>query len=201
MSRHQSWLLFLSVAAFSTGCVSTLAAVSSGQVGCPESEIEILDHSPGLVCTTWVAACRGQRFFCSSLSGTHSIQVSCSPQQRPMMANAYRTASSPTGCQHDGQCKGDRICQSGRCVDPHPDKATAAKLPSSPAKEETRPRTFAERKAECENGNSDLCVTLAKLIEDGQETPADRTRPADLYEIACRGGSNAGCLGLMRAKK
>lgn len=27
-------------------------------------------------------------------------------------------AASPGGCQNDAQCKGDRICQAGTCVDP-----------------------------------------------------------------------------------
>lgn len=183
------------------GCASTLASMASGQIGCPENEIEVLDHSPGLVSTTWVVACRGQRYYCSSVSGAYSIQASCSPQQRPTEARVSRP-SAPAGCQHDGQCKGDRICQAGRCVDPNPDKVVAAKPSAdSPAKAEPRPRSFAERKSECQGGNTELCLSLAKLIEQGQETPPDRTRPAELYEIACRAGSSAGCLGMMRSPK
>ncbi len=40
--------------------------------------------------------------------------------------------SAPLGCQYDTQCKGDRICHEGRCVDPDRAPAPAPEPTSTP---------------------------------------------------------------------
>lgn len=42
-------------------------------------------------------------------------------EQSPPQRTPAPTAASPaSGCSYDTQCKGDRICEAGRCVDPSP---------------------------------------------------------------------------------
>ena len=44
------------------GCAPNLKAVTSGRVGCPEAEIDIVEEGDG----TWTAVCRGQTYYCST---------------------------------------------------------------------------------------------------------------------------------------
>lgn len=103
-----------------TGCGS-LRAATSGQIGCAEDDIVITDDSPGWSSRTWTAQCHGKRYFCSAVStGKDTSQVTC---KRDNEEEAGATASPATppaaaGCQYDAQCKGDRVCVSGKCVAP-----------------------------------------------------------------------------------
>jgi hypothetical protein len=53
-------ILFLGALA-SAGCAANLKAVTSGRIGCPESEIDIVEEGDG----TWTAVCRGRTYYCS----------------------------------------------------------------------------------------------------------------------------------------
>lgn len=49
---------------------------SSGQIGCPEDQIEVSNVDQGMTTKTWVATCKGKKFYCSSsstgLAGGHT---------------------------------------------------------------------------------------------------------------------------------
>jgi hypothetical protein len=69
------------------GCGASLPAATSGQIGCPESDITISNEEPGFFNTTWTAECRGKRFYCSRVntganSGVHGTmsQINCTPE-------------------------------------------------------------------------------------------------------------------------
>ncbi|HVK61045.1 MAG TPA: hypothetical protein VM432_05825 [Bdellovibrionales bacterium] len=62
MKKYFVPLLFLVAA----GCASFAKNESSGQIGCPAEEIQIVnDSKTGLVNRTWTAECRDKRFYCS----------------------------------------------------------------------------------------------------------------------------------------
>ena len=57
------------------GCVSlrTVQNLSSGKIGCPPDEIKITNlQPPGLSPMTWVAECKGIKYYC-----TESVTASC----------------------------------------------------------------------------------------------------------------------------
>lgn len=72
------WLLVASLSALS-GCALGLATKSAGQVGCPASEIEIVDENIELFeAVNWTAVCNGKTYYCSEHGvGQGSSQVSC----------------------------------------------------------------------------------------------------------------------------
>ena len=115
-----------------SSCVS-LKSISSGQVGCPDSEITILEKKPQWLAYTWVAECRGHRYFCSGQNSNNNVlsDVSCkeeieSTPQGSVSSESTGEKISPTspsvttpsgaGCTYDTQCKDDRICVDGRCT-------------------------------------------------------------------------------------
>ena len=78
MRRSTSSLVAVGGLLLVSGCRPNLAAVSSGHVGCPASEITITDDFEGIGQRTWVAECRGTRYFCSAYQVTNqSGQASC----------------------------------------------------------------------------------------------------------------------------
>jgi len=52
------------------GCASqgTRAAMTSGEIGCPVSELQISDGDMGWTTNTWTATCRDKTFFCTYTS-------------------------------------------------------------------------------------------------------------------------------------
>lgn len=126
------WVLaagLLAVGVCSTvGCAS-LQSASSGQIGCAEKDIVIKDDQMGWNTRTWTAECHGKRFYCSAVqTGKEQSQISCkeepaaaavasAPQPQPTVP-AAPTPPPAEGCKFDTQCKGDRVCQKGECVDP-----------------------------------------------------------------------------------
>ena len=96
-----------------TGC-SFIPRVTSGQIGCSEERIRVYDDSVGWSSRTWKAECDGKHYACSLHSGGlyTTAQVQCSPMAGVMKQDAG------DGCQHDNQCKGNRICVQGECASP-----------------------------------------------------------------------------------
>jgi hypothetical protein len=116
-------ILVAAVFAFVPACVTTqiLAEESAGQVGCPPDEITISEKRDGAFNLVWKAQCRGTTYFC-----TFGDPTSCKEEaggatpapgtSQPSPRNDVPVAGS--GCQYDTQCKGERICEAGTCVDP-----------------------------------------------------------------------------------
>lgn len=125
-----AWLVALG------GC-TTLADVSSGHVGCPPGAITISDERQSWGGSTWTAECNGQRYTCSAHGGgsESTPQVSCTPMgSSAVPGGSDAVASEPVagGCQYDTQCKGDRVCEGGACVDPPSEAAGSAAAPATP---------------------------------------------------------------------
>jgi hypothetical protein len=99
-----------------TGCIG-LEGITSGQIGCPASEITITDDHQGFLDREWTAQCQGHVYYCSSSSSVNgrNHEMSCKENEPSQPASSPR---APTGCQYDTQCKGDRVCQAGKCVVP-----------------------------------------------------------------------------------
>jgi hypothetical protein len=126
-------ILLASLVASISGC-TTLADVSAGEVGCAPSDIVISDEDTSFGGRTWTAECAGRRFHCSSFGGGEgaTTQVSCAPAAGAPTTTVPGGANAPAalGCQYDNQCKGDRLCKKGECVDP-PVKEPPADAPAT----------------------------------------------------------------------
>jgi hypothetical protein len=111
----------VAVACLASGCVTSqiLADESSGQVGCPPDEITISDKRDGAFNLVWKAQCRGRTYFCTFGDPTSCKEEagSSGAPTEPPPEGAPADAPAAGGCQYDTQCKGDRICEQGRCVD------------------------------------------------------------------------------------
>ena len=144
MGTLNAWagcVMLVSIAVVAMGC-GGLRAASSGQIGCAEKDIVITDDKVGWSSRTWTAQCHGKRFFCSSVStGKAQSQVDCkeetAPSKPPATAAAASSARPSGGCEYDTQCKGDRICRDGQCVEP-PKKASEPP-PDKPAEQPGAP--------------------------------------------------------------
>lgn len=70
--------LGLSLLVVGNGACVSLPAVSSGQVGCAEDDITISNEESGWGAHTWIAECKGRRFFCTEAkTGNDSGQITC----------------------------------------------------------------------------------------------------------------------------
>ncbi len=110
-------VLLVSLALSAAGCGARLKAATVDQIGCPADEIEIKDYQADWSAETFTAMCHNKRHYCSRTgTGRGSFQVTCSPEQEsPPPAKL-----AAGGCQNDSQCKGDRICEAGACINPKP---------------------------------------------------------------------------------
>jgi hypothetical protein len=64
---------------------------------------------------------------CVQFYGAQCLDLACSPDMaRLAETSGGQTESQAAGCQYDTQCKGERICRSGRCVDPPAPRSTYA---------------------------------------------------------------------------
>jgi len=119
-----SAMLFVATASLSACGAGALKDATSGQIGCPSQEITIVDQQTGWSTATWTARCHDQMYYCSStMTGGNGSQIACHPSNvdsGEVAAVPASTAASaaPVGCQFDTQCKGERVCQGGVCVDP-----------------------------------------------------------------------------------
>ncbi|MEK6706551.1 MAG: hypothetical protein AAB116_13215 [Candidatus Poribacteria bacterium] len=58
------------------GCAS-LPKLTSGKIGCPPDEIKITDDNASIGTRTWIAKCRGKRYFCSAQAAGYTTDISC----------------------------------------------------------------------------------------------------------------------------
>ncbi|MBV1857884.1 MAG: hypothetical protein KUG77_05685 [Nannocystaceae bacterium] len=118
-------LLLVMAASLSVGC-TTLADVSSGQIGCSPEEITVAEDGNKWAARTWTAECTGVTYQCSAHGGGEgaTAQVACTPQAGAATPGGSNAAApepaTPAGCGFDTQCKGERICEAGTCVAPAP---------------------------------------------------------------------------------
>lgn len=103
------------------GCTPpNLPSITSGHIGCAEDDIVIADDEvSGFTAgtRTWNARCHGRTYYCTMLTVGPSTEVSCKEKASSTRGESAGSSSS-RGCQYDTQCKGDRICVRGGCVDP-----------------------------------------------------------------------------------
>lgn len=134
--RIENWgwkALFVALMVGAVGCAHNIKQATAGQIGCPSEEIEIVERSPGWNTGTWVAECRGRLYHCSSVSAGESVQVACKEDNATSGSEVTIVAPpAAQGCVYDTQCKADRVCEAGRCVEPPP-KSEA--LPAKPIDE------------------------------------------------------------------
>jgi hypothetical protein len=133
------------------GC-GGLQAVTSGQIGCAEEDIQIIDKHRGWADVTWTAECHGKRFYCSSFSSgageaatsqvtckeavAEQVQAAAAPplgSSSPATSAASAPAGETAGCHYDTQCKGDRLCIKGECAAPTSPPTATTPTPSQPA--------------------------------------------------------------------
>jgi hypothetical protein len=109
-----------------SGCASAfpVQGVTSGQIGCPEEDITITNDEPGFNERTWTAECNGRTYYCSAVGGGHGGGTVSCKESTDSAAKAAPPAAA-AGCQFDTQCKGNRICRAGACVDPQASTADA----------------------------------------------------------------------------
>jgi hypothetical protein len=114
-------------------CVTTqiLAEESSGQVGCPPEEITITNKRDGAFNLVWKAQCRGVTYFCTFGDPTSCKEEAGGPSAAPPTPPSDDTpAAAGAGSQYATQCKGERICEAGRCVDPSATRSVPAPEPA-----------------------------------------------------------------------
>jgi hypothetical protein len=78
-----------------TGCVS-LESVTSGQIGCAESDISVTNDEMGWGSRTWTARCHGKTYFCSAHGGgkDSTPQVACRESNNDVASVAAPPARS-----------------------------------------------------------------------------------------------------------
>ena len=132
-----------------SGCAS-LEQLSSGHVGCAPTDITISEEARSVAGHTWTAECNAERYYCSTHGGGEGTApaVACAPasgnappiETDPTQAPVMDADADGGGCKYDNQCKLDRICEAGVCVDPPsppapepPPEPEPAPEPESPA--------------------------------------------------------------------
>jgi hypothetical protein len=81
------------------GCVS-LPAVTSGQIGCAEKDITILDDEQGFSTRTWTAVCDGKRYFCSGDGGGNNSTGGCRSSRSRRLRVPASAAGAATNRRH-----------------------------------------------------------------------------------------------------
>src|SRR3954452_2372514 len=147
----------------SAGCGANLKAITSGRIGCPESEVEIVEEGSG----TWTAVCQGQTYYCSTSPETVSGVVGRS--------NMFASTSGSASCSQDIQerqasaqrppagTEDRRFVRSLRA--PHADAPNGAVgfLLGAPV-EETKPICTAAQFAWSGSGDAYVCAGTPKSI-------------------------------------
>lgn len=117
--RRNKSMIALSLLLVVAGCGAKMVkARTAGHIGCPPSKVVIEDFDAGLTTRTWTAKCDDRTFYCSIESGEEYSQMACAPASQPAASPSNAHDSGDRGCQHDQQCKGERICVDGACQSP-----------------------------------------------------------------------------------
>jgi len=126
------------------------------------------------------------------------IAISCSGLLACGAYPAKHTPPEPEGCQFDGQCKGDRICEKNRCVAGPP----APKIVQEPKADPEMPQP-APGTGDCYEGNIQDCYDMGMKWVFGIEGPEDPGQARAYFHRACQGGHIFGCmmLGLLLEEK
>lgn len=113
-------------------------AVTAGQTGCTEDQIQVNFHNDKKGMEhywTWQAFCRGTAYICTQDQCTEvpgsgpQVAPGAPPPAGPPVGPPGPVAAPPPaqpppadpaslGCYYDTQCKGERICRDHVCVDP-----------------------------------------------------------------------------------
>lgn len=73
--RYLTFTLPLTLILTGCGAMNWHERVTSGIIGCPETEMVLTDESTGIASDTWTATCRGKTFYCVYMRGS----TSCAP--------------------------------------------------------------------------------------------------------------------------
>ncbi|HUT78975.1 MAG TPA: tetratricopeptide repeat protein [Polyangia bacterium] len=94
-----------------------------------------------------------------------------------------------TGCVHDAQCKGERICEQAVCV------GTAKPFAIVP-EPEVRLDESETPQAGCEDGNPQACYEAGMRSVFGVDGPEDLGQARGYFHRACRAGHVYACMNL-----
>ena len=127
-------------------CGPRLLGPTAVKVGCYESEVQISGEAGTWDKRTWTAVCRGKTWDCSGTEppgGGQLSEIGCKMRDGVAGAASGATPAGPAapaggGCLYDNQCKGERVCSKGVCVEP-PNAATPAPPPPKAAPTPTTP--------------------------------------------------------------
>jgi len=125
-------------------------------------------------------------------------------------------------CSTDLDCKGDRVCDNGFCVNPttpaagQPVSARGRAVTQCTGKADCKgdqvcnhgqcvsplPAAVSPYQMACDGGDMQGCRELGNAYFNGAVVPKDEKRAADLYQRACNGGDSRSCafLGVMYEK-
>ena len=92
------------------------------------------------------------------------------------------THTAQAGCEKDTDCKGERICEAGECVNPTSTKPAATDGPTE-TPEPTSSETPAEERDSAEDAKSDASAADSQASADPQPEPTD---PKDWWKQSSR---------------
>lgn len=112
----------------------------------------------------------------------------------PALAAAFSLAAKASPrCGKDTDCKGNLVCDNGRCV-AQGGQATAASKAATPASAKRAACSEPTRCfSECADGIGRSCLILGGMYEDGIGVAQDDGRARKFYGSACTLGDQDGC--------
>ncbi|APR83936.1 Hypothetical protein A7982_09285 [Minicystis rosea] len=84
-------------------CAATMRDITSGKIGCPPEEVEIVKDNVGFTTRTWTATCRGRTFYCSSRTDTASTLNF----NKGGMSSGFTTYTADISCTEGKPAPGD----------------------------------------------------------------------------------------------
>ncbi|MBN2341920.1 MAG: sel1 repeat family protein [Deltaproteobacteria bacterium] len=136
--------------------------------------------------------------------------------------NAEEDSAPGTGCTHDNQCKGDRVCIAGTCVSPqYADEYEARYMASAGVTQSVTPmenspiidvevppvpkkklrcqkRNVTRCMKKCDKGDMDSCFAVGRIYETFEDEPNHVKFSLYAYRKACDGGHAVACVVLSR---
>lgn len=191
--RSQRLRACLVCASLLVGCVTVseytaVARQASFDLNCPESDIRVVELNTR---TYGATGCNRQGTYSGYCDPFGQCFIAANGRQGLVVAadkNGSHPDSSRAGCEYDSQCKGNRICRSGQCVDQVSNGAT----PTSGC----RRGDSVACQASCESGSASSCFNLAKMYEDGDGIEKNTELMVRYYNVACEKGDTSACTNL-----